>query len=58
MYLSYNKSLSVDVSASKFSKVKVWRGMSAFNFCLKTAVLSKFSLNAFNVSQDLKSYLE
>ena len=23
MYLSYNKSLSVDVSASKFSKVKV-----------------------------------
>ena len=52
MYDSYNTSLPlVDAFASKFSKEKVCRGMSAFNFCLKTAVLSKFSFYIFNISQ-------
>ena len=52
MYDSYNTSLPlVDAFASKFSKEKVCKGMSAFNFCLKTAVLSKFSFYIFNISQ-------
>ena len=52
MYYSYNTSLpSVDAFARKFSKEKVCRGMSAFDFCLKTAVLSKFSFYTFSISQ-------